>query len=94
MALYQPEMQDELVRKLYSAAKRQGKSMTHVLNEIVADALVSEPEPPPYEKSMKKSKICFSEETSPPFSALDSIQSFFFRQCRIPTWTSGRIWSE
>ena len=47
--MYQPKIKDRHIRRLYFLAKKQGKKMTHVLNEIVEEALVGEPEPPPYE---------------------------------------------
>jgi len=46
--LYQPRIRDPLIRKLYFLAKREGRPMTKVLHDIVATALVDEPEPPPY----------------------------------------------
>ncbi len=46
--LYQPKIRDPLIRKLYFRAKREGKPMTRVLNVIIEQALISEPEPPPY----------------------------------------------
>ena len=47
--MYQPKIKDKLIRKLYFLAKREGKKMTHVLNEILEEYLIAEPEPPPYE---------------------------------------------
>ena len=48
--LYQPKICDPLIRKLYFKAKKEGKPMTRIVNEVIEQALVSEPEPPPYEK--------------------------------------------
>lgn len=48
--LYQPKIHDHFIRKLYFRAKREGKPMTTVLNDIMAHALINEPEPPAYEK--------------------------------------------
>ncbi len=48
--LYQPKIRDPLIRKLYFRAKREGKPMSRMLNELIGQALISEPEPPPYEK--------------------------------------------
>ena len=48
MGIYQPRIRDPLIRKLYFLAKRQGKPMTQILNEIVEQALIAEPDPPPY----------------------------------------------
>jgi len=48
--LYQPRIKDNLIRRLYFAAKREGKKMTHLINEIMEEYLVDEPEPPPYEE--------------------------------------------
>ena len=49
--MYQPKIKDELIRKLYFLALREKKKMTHVVNEILEEYLVAEPEPPPYEAS-------------------------------------------
>lgn len=47
--LYQPRVKDYLIRKLYFAAKREGKKMTQLMNEMLEEYLRDEPEPPPYE---------------------------------------------
>ena len=47
--MYQPKIKAHLIRKLYFLAKREQKKMTHVVNEILEEYLVTEPEPPPYE---------------------------------------------
>jgi hypothetical protein len=47
--MYQPKIKDELIRKLYFLAQREKKKMTHVVNEILEEYLVAEPDPPPYE---------------------------------------------
>jgi hypothetical protein len=47
--MYQPKIKDHLIRKLFFAAKRAGKKMTHLINEILEEYLVTEPDPPPYE---------------------------------------------
>jgi hypothetical protein len=52
--LYQPKIKDPLIRKLYFAAKREGKKMTHLINEILEESLGTEPEPPPYETSQHR----------------------------------------
>lgn len=52
--MYNPKLRHELIRKLHFAAKARGMPMTHYLNKIVEEALVSEPEPPPYEPSARK----------------------------------------
>jgi len=33
--MYQPKIKEVLIRKLYFAAQREGKKMTHLLNEIL-----------------------------------------------------------
>ena len=48
--MYQPRINKEIIRKLYFRAKREGKRMTRLINEILHEELVSEPEPPPYEE--------------------------------------------
>ncbi len=50
MPLYQPKIKNALIRKLYFRAKKEGKRMTTLVNEILAAFLVNEPEPPPYEE--------------------------------------------
>lgn len=52
MSLYQPRIKDHLIRKLYLAAKREGKKMTHLINDIVEAYFVDEPEPPPDAEKM------------------------------------------
>ena len=52
--LYQPRIKDELIRKLYFFAKREKRPMTKVLNQIVENALVHEPDPPPYERRRRQ----------------------------------------
>jgi hypothetical protein len=47
--MYQPKIKDALIRNLYFLAQREGKKMTHVLNEVLEEYLIAEPEPPPYE---------------------------------------------
>jgi hypothetical protein len=47
--VYQPKIKDPHIRRLYFLAKRERKKMTQVLNEILAEYLADEPEPPPYE---------------------------------------------
>lgn len=47
--MYQPKIKEHLIRKLYFLAKREGKKMTHVINEILEEYLATEPDPPPYE---------------------------------------------
>ena len=47
--MYQPKIKEHLIRKLYFLAQREKKKMTHVINEILEEYLVAEPEPPPYE---------------------------------------------
>jgi len=44
--MYQPKIKEHLIRKLYVLAKREQKKMTHVINEILEEYLVTEPEPP------------------------------------------------
>lgn len=48
MPLYQPRIKDHLIRKLYFTAKREGKKMTHLINDIVEAYFIDEPEPPLY----------------------------------------------
>ncbi len=64
MSLYQPKIHDPLIRKLYFRAKREGKPMTRVANEIIEQALVSEPEPPPYEKRPSRQDALYQKEPS------------------------------
>ena len=52
--MYQPKMKEHLICKLYFLAKRRHKKMTHVLNEILEEYLVTEPEPPPYEPQWRR----------------------------------------
>lgn len=47
--MYQPKIKDDLIRKLYFRARKEGKKMTHLINAILEEYLVDEPEPPPYE---------------------------------------------
>jgi hypothetical protein len=47
--MYQLKIKEALIRKLYFAAKREGKKMTHLINEILAEYLSGEPDPSPYE---------------------------------------------
>ena len=44
--LYQPRIKDPLIRKLYFKAKREGRKMTHLVNEALEDYLYGEPDPP------------------------------------------------
>jgi hypothetical protein len=45
-----------LIRKLYFAAQREGKKMTHLINEILAEYLAGEPEPPAYESKRNRTQ--------------------------------------
>ena len=52
---YTPRLDDSLIHRLYREARRQGRPMTLVLDQIVRaalpdeqPALVAEPPPPPY----------------------------------------------
>ncbi len=47
--MYSPKLRKDLIRKLYVAAKARGMPMTRYLAKVVEEALVGEPEPPPYE---------------------------------------------
>ena len=47
--MYQPKIKKHLIRKLYFLAKREKKKMTQMLNEILEEYMVTEPDPPPYE---------------------------------------------
>ena len=47
--MYQPKIKDRHIRRLYFLAKRERKKMTRVLDEILAEYLADEPEPPPYQ---------------------------------------------
>src|SRR5262249_48936501 len=44
--MYQPKIQERHIRRLYVKAKREGKKMTHLVNEALAAYLEGEPEPP------------------------------------------------
>lgn len=46
--VYQPKIKDNLIRKLYFRAKREGRPMTRLVNEVIEQALINEPEPPAY----------------------------------------------
>ena len=64
MGLYQPRIRDPLIRKLYFWAKREGKPMTRLVNEVIEQALISEPEPPPYEKRPPRQAALYQKEPS------------------------------
>jgi hypothetical protein len=57
MALYQPKINDPLIRKLHLVAKRNGIPMTYIVNAILEHHLVNESEPPPYERKKQRSKM-------------------------------------
>jgi hypothetical protein len=52
--MYQPKIKDHLIRKLYFLAKKEKKRMTVLLNDIVADYLITEPDPPACEKMKRR----------------------------------------
>ena len=62
MSLYQPKIHDPLIRKLYFRAKREGQPMTRLLNKVIEQALISEPEPPPYEKKPPRQDGAYQKE--------------------------------
>ena len=53
--MYQPKIKEHLIRKLYVLAKRERKKMTHMINEILEEYLVTEPDPP--EEGRKDGRI-------------------------------------
>src|SRR6266542_6647388 len=59
--MYQPKIQDRLIRKLYAAAKRQGVPMTVCLNDILEEYLVDE-EPIPHEARIIRRDVATSTE--------------------------------
>jgi hypothetical protein len=43
--MYQPKMEDKYIRQLYFKAKREGRRMTHLLDEAMEEYLKAEPDP-------------------------------------------------
>ena len=62
--MYQPQIKDELIRKLYFRARKEGKKMTVILNDMLEAYLIDEPAPPPYSKTMLRDSGKYRKEVT------------------------------
>ncbi|HEV8711699.1 MAG TPA: hypothetical protein VGX03_02590 [Candidatus Binatia bacterium] len=53
--MYQPKIKEKHIRRLYFKAKREGRKMTHLVDEALEDYLYGEPEPS--EEGRKDAKV-------------------------------------